>query len=198
MIEFKNLKSEQPFKLLKMFYDSAIRANQKNIEAICISSFNKNNQQVDSRFVNLKTIKIDEFIFFSNYDSPKAKAFETHDQISATLYWSSINVQIRIKAKIKKTSKTFNQKYFKSRSKDKNALAISSKQSNKISSFDEVSQGYEKTKLCQDLQKCPEYWGGFSFKPYEIEFWQGHEFRLNKRDLFQKKHNNWVHSILEP
>jgi pyridoxine/pyridoxamine 5'-phosphate oxidase len=31
--------------------------------------------EVDSRYVNLKFISNDEFIFFSNYDSPKASSF---------------------------------------------------------------------------------------------------------------------------
>ena len=54
----------------------------------------------------------DKFIFFSNYNSPKADAFGFHNQIAAILYWSSINVQIRMKATIKKTSNDYNQKYF--------------------------------------------------------------------------------------
>ena len=46
--------------------------------------------------------------------------------------------QIRMKARINKTSKEFNQKYFKNRSVEKNALAISSNQSSPIKSFDHV------------------------------------------------------------
>ena len=77
-------------------------ASQKNIEAISISSYNTKKHEVDSRYVNLKFINNDEFIFFSNYKSPKASAFNSHNQIAALLYWPSINVQIRMKAKIRK------------------------------------------------------------------------------------------------
>ena len=45
---------------------------------------------------------------------------------------------------------------------------------------------------------CPENWGGYSFTPYEIEFWEGNKFRLNKRDLYKKEGNIWNHFILEP
>ena len=110
MIEFKNLNQEVPYLLFKEKYDKAVDAGQKAIEAISISSYSKKINEVDSRYVNLKFITKDEFIFFSNYDSPKASAFNSNNQIAALLYWSSINVQIRIKAKIKKTSKEFNQK----------------------------------------------------------------------------------------
>ena len=110
----------------------------------------------------------------------------------------SINVQIRIKAQIKKTSKKFNQKYFFDRSEKKNALAISSNQSLPIDSFNQVKENYYQSLKNDDLNKCPEYWGGYSFTPYEIEFWEGNEYRLNKRNLYRKGNTTWNHFILEP
>ena len=187
MIEFNNFNQEIPYLLFKEKYEEAFKAGQKGIEAISISSYNKELKEVDSRYVNLKFIINDEFIFFSNYDSPKAVAFNSQNQIAALLYWESINVQIRIKATIKKTSDKFNQKYFFDRSKEKNALAISSKQSMQIDSFDEVKVNFEESLKNDDLKKCPNYWGGFAFTPYEMEFWQGNEFRLNKRILYKKR-----------
>ena len=80
----------------------------------------------------------------------------------------------------------------------KNALAISSNQSSVIESYREVISKYEDVKISKDLTKCPNYWGGFKFIPYEIEFWKGNEFRLNKRDLFKKRNKGWEHFILEP
>ena len=198
MIKFNNLNQETPYQYLKQKYDEAVDADQKGIEAISISSFNKEINEIDSRYVNLKFINNDEFIFFSNYESPKASAFNSHNQIAALLYWSSINVQIRMKAKIKKTSEEFNQKYFFDRSEEKNALAISSKQSKKIGSFEQVKENYDKSLKNDDLKECPKYWGGYSFKPYEIEFWEGNEFRLNKRNLYIKDNTSWNHFILEP
>ena len=40
--------------------------------------------------------------------------------------------------------------------------------------------------------------GGFAFKPYEIEFWEGNSFRLNKRNVYRLVDNIWHLSILEP
>ena len=198
MIKFNNLNQEIPYLLFKKKYDEAIDAGQKGIEAISISSYNKEVSEVDSRYINLKFIINDEFIFFSNYESPKAVSFNSHSQIAALLYWHSINVQIRMKAHINKTSKEFNQKYFFDRSKEKNALAISSKQSKTIKSFEQVKDNYKYALKNDNLKTCPKYWGGFSFVPYEIEFWQGNEFRLNKRNLYKKEDKTWRHFILEP
>ena len=198
MIRFKNLNQETPYQLFKEKYDEAFDAGQKSIEAISISSFNKEMNEVDSRYVNLKSITNDEFIFFSNYDSPKASSFNSHNQIAALLYWPSINVQIRMKAKIKKTPNDYNQKYFFDRSEEKNALAISSNQSKPIDSYNQVKVNYNKSLKNDDLKKCPNFWGGYSFVPYYFEFWEGHELRLNKREAYEKSNDSWKHLILQP
>jgi len=198
MIQFNNLNQEIPYQILKDKYDKAANAGQKSIEAISVSSFNKEIHEVDSRYVNLKLIINDEFIFFSNYNSPKASAFSLFDQITALMYWSSTNVQIRMKAKIKKTSNAFNQKYFLDRSEEKNALAISSNQSKPIDSYNQVKENYNKSLKNDDLKKCPKFWGGYSFTPYYFEFWEGHESRLNKREAYEKSDDSWKHFILQP
>lgn len=198
MIKFNKLNKEKPYLLLKKIYNEALEANQQNIEAISISSFNKNKNEVDSRYVNLKYIINDEFIFFSNYNSPKAFAFNSHAQIGALIYWPNINTQIRMKAQIKKTSEEFNQQYFFQRSKEKNALAISSRQSEKIISYEEVIKNYEITQKKADLSICPDYWGGFSFIPYYFEFWEGHESRINKRMIYKKIDKKWEKIIIQP
>ena len=198
MIQFNNLNQEIPYLLFKSKYDEALNLGQKGIEAISVSTYESKTNEVDSRYVNLKFITNDEFIFFSNYDSPKASSFNSHSQIAALLYWPSINVQIRIKAKIKKTSNEYNQKYFYIRSEEKNALAISSNQSKPIDSYIQVKENYNKSLELDNLKECPDYWGGFSFTPYYFEFWEGHESRLNKREVYEKSDNSWKHLILQP
>ena len=198
MIKFVTPIKTKPYILFKKKYDQAMDAEQKSIQAISISSYNINKHEVDARHVNLKFILNEEFIFFSNYNSPKAHSFDLHKQITALIYWPNVNVQIRMKANIKKTSNAFNQKYFAQRSKEKNALAISSNQSKPIKSYSEVKKRFNKSLKNDDLDKCPEYWGGFSFTPYYFEFWEGHESRLNKREVYEKTDGDWSKSFLQP
>lgn len=198
MIKFINISPDIPYSIFVDKYNLAVQSSQKNIEAVLISSYDTYKSEVDSRFVNLKFIEKDQFIFFSNYNSPKSTAFRSHSQIAAVFYWDAIKTQIRIKANIAKTSKDYNDTYFKKRSINKNALAISSRQSNPINNFDQVHKRYAHVLNNEDLSTCPSYWGGFSFIPFEIEFWVGHEFRLNKRILYKKNGSKWDHFFLEP
>lgn len=198
MIIFLNKSVSKPFLKLKEKYDQAINANQECIEAISISSYNISSQEVNSRYVNLKFIDNNEFIFFTNYNSPKSIEFESHHQIAATFYWASINLQMRLKAKIKKTPKDYNQNYFCNRSPEKNALSISSSQSESIDSYESIIEKYNKSLETDNLEECPDYWGGYSFTPYYFEFWEGHDLRLNKRYAYKKNGDDWDCFFLEP
>ena len=199
MINISNIINDIPHTIFKNYFELALENNQKYIEAICISSFNIDLNEVESRMVNLKYIKDNEWIFFSNFDSLKAKNFSSHNQISALFFWDSINVQVRIKAKIFKTASQFSDDHYKSRTVNKNALAISSNQSQKIDSYDSVVKNYNDILMdSSKVKNRPSNWGGYSFNPYYFEFWEGHESRLNKRDVYEMKSNKWQHSILQP
>jgi len=199
MIDLINIVSDIPHNKFLDLYQKALKEKQRSIEAIAISSYDKSSNEVESRFVNLKYISGNEWIFFSNYLSPKGMQFEAHDQISALFYWGAINSQIRLKAKINKTSIEFSDNHFQSRSKEKNALAISSNQSQPIDSFASVKENFHETLASMDSESHrPEYWGGYSFTPYYFEFWEGHENRLNKRHVFSMEEGSWRESLLQP
>ena len=180
-------------------YEQALANDQRGVEAISVSSYNQKLNEVEARYVNLKYIFNNEWIFFSNYNSPKADQFKDHSQVSVLIFWSSINTQIRIKALISKTSAKFSDEHFQGRTMEKNALAISSNQSKVIDSFDEVTKNFYRTLDIMTPETVrPDYWGGFSFIPYYFEFWQGHKNRLNKRHVFEQQDNQWIERLLQP
>ena len=199
MIKFINLSSEKPYIHFQSLYQEALEKDQRGIEAISVSSYSQEMSEVEARYVNLKYIVDNEWIFFSNYNSPKAQQFESHSQVSVLIFWSSINTQIRMKGIISKTSMEFSDEHFKGRTKEKNALAISSNQSQVIDSFDEVKKNFHHTlhAMTPDTSR-PDFWGGFSFIPYYFEFWQGHENRLNKRHVYKQQEDEWIERLLQP
>ncbi len=197
MIQFNNLSQETPYLVFKDKYEDSLKAKQNNIEAISISSFSTSRKEVNARYVNLKFVNGKDFIFFTNYKSPKSQEFNQHNQITGLIYWSNTNTQIRMKANIKQTSLDFNKTYFAKRDKKKNALAISSYQSSPISSYEALQENYELSLKKNNLTECPEYWGGYSFTPYYFEFWEGHDLRLNKREVYELKNDKWVHSFIQ-
>ncbi len=199
MITFKNIQNEEPFIIFHKIYQDAEENQQKNIEAMCISSYSKEEQLVDSRYVNLKYIDGINWTFFSNYQGPKSRQFISHNQVSVVFYWNTIDTQIRLRAHIKKSPTHESDKHFRIRGKEKKALAVSSFQSEIIKNYDEVIDNYKKV-LDDDglLKNRPKYWGGFTFSPFYFEFWRGHESRLNKREVYFYQNGEWKSSCLQP
>lgn len=198
MINFINDCQEIPFLLFREKYNQAFKKNQSFIEAVAVSSYSVKNNEVNSRYVNLKIVDSKNFIFFTNYLSPKANDFNEHSQVSLSFFWETINTQVRIQAKIKKTSSEYNDEYFKGRCREKNILAVCSNQSNEIDSYHLIKKKYEKTLKEKKIKSCPDYWGGYECTPYYFEFWTGHKHRINLREAYSNHGNKWKKTILEP
>ena len=197
-IQFNNNCNEAPYIKFRDLYDQAMLKRQESIEVMAISSYQVETQEVNSRYVNLKIIDDNKFIFFSNYNSTKANEFKANNSVALIFYWNKTDVQIRMKAKINKTSQKYNQKYFSQRNKEKNALAISSNQSKKVDSYSNVFEKYKLILQKENLTVCPVHWGGYYLIPYYFEFWEGHPSRVNKREVFELHKTNWQTYILEP
>ena len=198
MIDLSNISKDLPHARFLEEYKRAIELDQANIEAVCISSVDSQNKP-HSRYVNLKFVNDNEWIFFSNYESPKSLQFENNNSIAALFFWPKTNIQIRIKAKIARTKMSFSDEYFYNRSRKKNALAIISRQSKTLDSYNNFVDKYNKTlERNKDLDKRPDYWGGFSFRPNYFEFWEGHKNRLNKREVYNLENGLWERDYLQP
>ena len=199
MITFLNNNNFLPYIRLREKYDEAVSADQILVEAMSVSSYNSILNEVNSRYVNLKFVNDNEWIFFSNYESPKSLQFENNNSIAALFFWPKTNIQIRIKAKIARTKMSFSDEYFYNRSRKKNALAIISRQSKTLDSYNNFVDKYNKTlERNKDLDKRPDYWGGFSFRPNYFEFWEGHKNRLNKREVYNLENGLWERDYLQP
>ena len=200
MIIFRNLSDAAPYKKFKDTYHKALKNNEKNIEAACISSYNTNNKEISSRFVNIKYINDDKLYFYTNYNSPKAKDFINHNQTAINFFWKTLNVQIRILGHIKKTSSKESDEYFKKRDINKNSLAISSNQSEQIKSYADIRKNFYDVLESKKIDKCkrPNFWGGYYILPYYFEFWIGDDHRLNRRKAFELNGKNWITYFLQP
>ena len=106
--------------------------------------------------------------------------------------------EMKLNAIVKKTTEEVSNKHFASRNAEKNALAISSNQSQSIDSYESVKKNYEKVLENKENFLRPDYWGGYEFTPHYFEFWQGHESRLNERIIYRKEKNEWSMNYLQP
>ena len=104
MIKFINTEESKPYETFKNFFLKASDLKQNNPDAICVSTYDSEKNEINSRFVNLKYINTNKWFFFSNYNSNKAKDIEKNSQISAVIFWSEISTKLGLKQNVYKAS----------------------------------------------------------------------------------------------
>jgi pyridoxamine 5'-phosphate oxidase len=154
-----------------------------------------------SRVVLLKKYTYEGFIFYSNYNSEKAKAIEANPNVCMSFFWQSAERQIIIKGKAEKISENLSDGYFESRPRGSQLGAIASNQSDVVLDRNELEAKLKALEVEYEGKAItrPKHWGGFIVKPVELEFWQGRPNRLHDRIRYQLQSDyNWKIERLAP
>ncbi len=140
--------------------------------------------------------------FYTNYDSQKGVDLAENPFAELLFYWPSLERQVRISGQVIKISEQESAEYYHKRPRDSQIAAhISTPQSGRIASRDELQQRF------QDLQQQigeqgelakPEFWGGYRLVADYYEFWQGRPNRLHDRLSYEKQNGLWIVQRLMP
>lgn len=192
--------NKNPFKQFEVWFNDALNENLLEPNAFSLATVGFD-MMPSIRTVLLKYFDNEGFVFFTNYESKKAKQIEQNPKAAALFTWLALERQIKIEANIEKISKADSLKYFLSRPKGSQLGAWVSRQSETISSRALLEQKFDEMKrrfLNKEIP-IPSFWGGYILKPIRIEFWQGGEDRLHDRFLYELKENSeWTISRLAP
>ncbi len=199
MIIFEDTLNIKPYNKFEHLYKKATNESQQHIEAAVVSTISKQNKP-SSRMVNIKYLIKEAFIFFSNYESNKAKDISQNPKASMLFFWDKINTQIRIEGEISITKVSFSEEHFNQRPYDKNITAIISKQSSQNEGYEDLVKRYKVAykKYEKSILQRPNNWGGYKFIPDSFEFWLGNKSRINKRIKYIKKPKEWEKLYLDP
>ena len=154
---------------------------------------------IRQRFVLLKGVSEDGFVFFTNYNSDKAAALAQNDRSSMLFPWNELDRQVSVSGKVEKIAESESDAYFAARPRASQIAAWTSQQSQPIASRGALEAQYQATLERFDGSDVPRppHWGGFRLVPERIEFWQGGEDRLHDRFVYQYT-NGWSRLRLQP
>ncbi len=169
-----------PIRQFDTWWQEATTSEIPEVNAMTLATAS-NDGLPSARIVLLKGYDDNGFVFFTNYNSYKAKQLEENPRACLVFFWKELERQVRITGLINKVDDAISERYFDSRPELSRMSAIVSPQS-------EVIDGREwlETKLVQlkgsgnDIKR-PAHWGGYVVKPITIEFWQGRASRLHDR-----------------
>ena len=193
--------NKDPFDLFQLWFNEVdMHFQETETNAMTLSTIGSDGFP-KSRVVLLKKFNSAGFVFYTNYESEKAKALATTPQCCLSFHWESAERQVIIKGVTEKIDPSESDAYFLSRPKGSQLGAWASKQSTVIENraiLDTQLQSLENEYKNKPLKR-PEFWGGYIVKPVEIEFWQGRANRLHDRIRFKLSINNcWDMDRLSP
>ena len=152
------------------------------------------------RTVLLKYFDGEGFVFFTNYQSRKAKQIERNPRVGLLFPWITLERQVIIQGCVEKISTAESLKYFTSRPRESQIGAWVSNQSEVITSRKFLMQKLAeiKEKFSHGEIPLPSFWGGYRVRPETIEFWQGGPARLHDRFLYRLDDAAWKIERLSP
>lgn len=189
-----------PLLLLTAWLEEATQSNTPDPTAMTLSTVDKNGSP-SSRIVLLKRIHQNKLIFFTSYQSKKAREIKNNSRVAAHFYWPELERQVKITGVAEILEDSGSDTYFRSRPFESKVAAWASPQSEVVPDRDylerKFQQYYKKFKDTGEVPR-PSHWGGYAISPLQIEFWQGGRYRLHDRIEYSLKEEVWSFVRLAP
>jgi pyridoxamine 5'-phosphate oxidase len=189
-----------PLKLFQRWLDEAKGAGIHLAEAMTLATSTTEGQP-SARLVLLKQADETGFVFYTNYNSPKARELDANLQAALVFYWPQLERQVRVEGKVERTSADESDAYFKTRPRESQIGALASPQSEVIASREALQQRADELEKLYEGREVdrPAHWGGYRLHPNRIEFWKGRPSRLHDRILYERQSDgSWTICRLAP
>ena len=185
----RNELDPDPFLQFRRWFDESVRtAGDREPNAMTLATASKQGTP-SARIVLLKGFSERGLIFFTSYESRKARDLAENPRAALNFHWPWLERQIQIEGSVEKVSREESEIYFNKRPIGSRLGAIVSKQSSIIESREVLEHKLEQVaaEYRNRTPPVPELWGGYLVCPERFEFWQGRENRLHDRFLYSRK-----------
>ena len=190
--------SPDPFRQFESWFQDAIAAGVPMPNAMTLATVDSAGRPT-TRAVLLKGFDAGGFVFYTNFESRKARELAANPHASLLFTWEELERQVRIDGRATRVSDAQSDEYFATRPLGSRIGAWASPQSEVI-----PDRGLLEARVAAAAKRFgenvprPPHWGGFRVIPTEIEFWQGRTDRLHDRLRYRSEGAAWIIERLAP
>lgn len=171
-----------PIRLFERWMQDAIDAKHPEPNAATLATLGEDGDP-DARVVLLKGVDDAGFVFYTSYESAKARQLAAHPRATLVFFWLMLERQVRVRGEVTRVPEAESDAYFASRPRESQLGAWTSHQSAVIGGRAELEAKLAEVTARYDGKDVPRppTWGGFRIAPTSIELWQGRPARLHDR-----------------
>jgi len=188
-----------PLILFQRWLNEAIAAGIHLAEAMTLATATPSGKP-SARLVLLKQADKHGFVFYTNYNSMKARELDANPQAALVFYWPQLERQVRVEGTVERTSAAESDTYFKTRPRESQIGALASPQSEVVASREALQERVNELEKLYEGREVdrPAHWGGYRLRVERIEFWKGRPGRLHDRILYERQGDDWSIKRLAP
>lgn len=189
-----------PINQFRRWFEDAKVAGIVMPEAMTLATATRDGKP-SARMVLLKQVDDEGFVFYTNYQSPKASDLDANPFAALVFYWQKLDYQVRVEGAVTRTAAAESDEYFATRPRASQLGALVSPQSEVIPGREILENFFaELEEIYRDrLIERPEHWGGYRVQPERIEFWKSRPGRLHDRLLYERQPDGtWQRTRLAP
>ncbi len=188
-----------PFEQFELWFRRAQKSKIVQPHAVALATAGADGRPA-ARIVLLKDVDAKGFCFYTNYESVKGRQLAENNRAALLFFWPELERQIRIEGTVEKLTREESYGYFFSRPRGSRIGAWASRQSEVVSSREELDRQFRKfeEQFSGNDVPLPEYWGGYRLIPSRIEFWQSRPNRMHDRITYTRNGDSWKIERLAP
>jgi pyridoxamine 5'-phosphate oxidase len=188
-----------PVAMFQRWYDDAKDAGIHEPNAMVVATATADGVP-SSRFVLLKGVSDEGFVFYTNTLSRKGRELAGNPAVALLFPWHPVERQVRIDGTATLLPREKVDEYFAVRPRGSQLGAWASHQSEVVDGREELAAAYDEVEARYDGQDVPtpEEWGGYLVRPEQVEFWQGRPGRMHDRLLYRRTPDGWTTDRLAP
>ncbi|MEV6835356.1 pyridoxal 5'-phosphate synthase [Streptomyces sp. NPDC051133] len=188
-----------PLPLFTSWFADAVRAGQPEPHTMSLATVDEEGWP-DVRIVMLHGADADGWSFATHDTSRKGRALRAHPCAALAFYWPVLGRQVRVRGPVTSAPSEESQADLHARSTGALAAALTGRQSEELSSLEELRQSSETawTRARRNPTEPSPTWTLYRLHPESVEFFQGHPERQHVRLEYRRTEFGWSRGLLWP